>query len=68
MTMHSLSSSPSNIVSIARFLERVGDVDRLVSVEEECRRSSCTAVSSGVIAEGNTDDDFGGGGEGFPSV
>ena len=41
-----------------------------MSVEGECRRSSCVAGSSGGIAEGSAvDDDFGsGGGEGFPSV
>lgn len=32
-TMHSLSSSPSNIVSIARFFERVGDADLSVLLE-----------------------------------
>jgi hypothetical protein len=55
MTMHDLSSSPSNIVSMARFLDRVGEGDRRVSVEGW---GSCIAGCSGRV----------GGGEGFPSV
>ena len=58
MTMHSLSSSPSSIVSMARFLEREGDaMDPSVSVEGDCWRPD--AVCGGGVA---------GDGEGFPCV
>ena len=58
MTMHSLSSSPSSIVSMARFLERVGEaMEPSVSAEGEC----CCVADPGCGGEP-------GAGEGFPSV
>lgn len=58
-TMHSLSSSPSSIVSIARFLDRVGDaVDPSVSVEGDSCRIAIPVCRLGIA----------GGGDGLPSV